>query len=155
MSFRTINPSAPLFPTSHGQIDLGKILDQDAYAAKGAFPAKTELLASLHSHDSGARDHLSGISSVSISLPLLSDSPDGAFDNLLQQMIWEGSLPGLSEPFEIMRCKGFLQNKIGRSWGTRLLRATHLHLKLMRCLQFYKACGSSTKSKSFKVKQAT
>lgn len=114
----SINQSAPICHTDHGRVNLDLILERDAYAA-GSKPFRFENVNKLHQQDpSHSQGHLAGISTVSIPLPVLQGTPQDRLDRLLQQLCWEGQLQGLStEPFEVMRCKGYLSNKDGRSWG--------------------------------------
>lgn len=115
-----------------GEIDLDLILGLDAYSA-GSKPYSASLARHLRHLDSGSRQpHLGNITSLVIQLPPLDQAASGPFDELLRTLLWENRLIGqnnTTQPLEVLRCKGLVQTRDGRAWGTSCqMNGTSVHL---------------------------
>lgn len=97
----SINSAAAYYSTSHGIIDLSKILDLNIYLAPQV-PVKSISLAPFnshsHSHSSPASAgttisaHSNDITTLLIPLPILNDVKGGRFDELIRNLLWEGKI---------------------------------------------------------------
>lgn len=116
--YSRINATASIHETAHGVIDLGKILDLNAYsaqrsAARASIPlALRDSTDSLVARPNGPHDHdacadpasckvehsavsrhdLSSIRTLSIPLPLIPHGKYDLFDRLVRSLLWEGRL---------------------------------------------------------------
>ncbi|KAG8886638.1 hypothetical protein FRB97_000058 [Tulasnella sp. 331] len=126
-TIRGINPVAAIERTIKGNIDLGKILDLNAYSNRPEFNT-TEFAAESAKHEfGGAHDnenideghnhndscsHLNDITSLLIPLPILSTSQHEAVDGWIRSVLWDNHIPGDTttgadgSSLEILRCKG-------------------------------------------------
>ncbi|CAE6412220.1 unnamed protein product [Rhizoctonia solani] len=118
---RTLNPTAPLIRTTHGRVDLSKVLNTRAYKSfkVGNDPqidghAHYDDHDHTHDHDAGdchQRD-LESISSIEIPVPVLSDDQVSKLDEWIRLVLWEEKIPGL----EVLRCKGIYHTNNGTSY---------------------------------------
>ena len=95
---RSINQTAPIYPTSFGDIDLSKILDLHAFEANTQVSEPT------------ASFHDGRITTITIDFPFLEN--DSGFDKIekfLQYVLWENKVNG--KDVEIHRLKGVLVHK--------------------------------------------
>ncbi|CAE6512308.1 unnamed protein product [Rhizoctonia solani] len=118
---RTLNPTAPLIRTTHGRVDLSKVLNTGAYKSfKAGNDPQTDVHTHCdhhdHTHDHDAGDchqrDLESISSIEIPIPVLSDTQVSKLDEWIRLVLWDEKIPGL----EILRCKGIYHTNSGTSY---------------------------------------
>ncbi|KAG8742180.1 hypothetical protein FRC10_001936 [Ceratobasidium sp. 414] len=120
---RALNPAAPLIHTTHGQVDLARVLNLGAYQS---FKPGQNLDFRSHNHDD---DHehtadchhhdLESVSSVQVAIPMLTDSQLTKLDEWIRSVLWENKLSkaGFEEArVEILRCKGIYHAANGKSF---------------------------------------
>lgn len=159
MADRSINSTSSIYRTTRASIDLRSILNLNLYAGTDeefkkstfqAFVDSDSVVACAggdacevqHEHhhtrsSTGEMKHGTGkgkndITTISIPLPILDDVRTGAFDRLIRGLLWDGSLPPLSDPptapvspddkpddkreFDILRTKAFLRSSDGSEY---------------------------------------
>lgn len=95
---KSINQTAPIYPTSYGDIDLDKILDLHAFEANTRL---SEFTASFHD---------GRITTITIDFPFFKDqSGFGKIEKFLQHVLWENKVN--DKEIEIHRLKGVLVYK--------------------------------------------
>ncbi|KAJ1303395.1 hypothetical protein OPQ81_011587 [Rhizoctonia solani] len=118
---RTLNPTAPLIRTTHGRVDLSKVLNTGAYNSfkMGSDPqvdSRPYTGDHIHTHEHDADDchqhDLESISSIQIPLPILSEEQVSKLDEWIRLVLWEKRFPGL----EVLRCKGIYHTTSGASY---------------------------------------
>ncbi|KAH7926454.1 CobW domain-containing protein [Leucogyrophana mollusca] len=128
---RQVNSSAPIYRTIRGQVDLGYIMNINAYAGANQLRKVTP---DQHVHDEDCQEHdhqsseaspthyeLRGISSLQVSVPTLNSSSFDALDGWIRSVLWENSLPDyIHEPdgsekhnLKVLRCKGLFVTESG------------------------------------------
>jgi G3E family GTPase len=111
-----VNPAAALHATIKAQIDLGRILNVDAYRVR-PLDHTQEDSANHAGHDHGEGEdcyHMNhyevrGITSLSLTCPPLVPEKLAELDIWIRALLWEHKFPGGSEeapPVEVLRCKG-------------------------------------------------
>ena len=140
-SIRQINPTAVIYRTVRGQIDLKHILGIGAYAirveaaAAGGRSVKAE---HDHSHEGDDCDHdhsptpthyeIRGITSLQVTCPTLTDAGLQALDEWIRDVLWEGRLPG-ENPSEkhltVLRCKGMIPTQSGQIYILQGVRSIY------------------------------
>ncbi|KAF8318989.1 cobW-domain-containing protein, partial [Clavulina sp. PMI_390] len=140
-SIRSLNPTASIFRTVRGELDVAKILNLAAYSsapfvASGAVSHDHEHTHGEHdhSHDHDHSDTLNGMSSLVIPLPVLSDAHVTKLDEWLRTLLWDGEVMtgnppsgSSSTPVEVLRCKGVYATTEGKVFviqGVRTLYDT-------------------------------
>ncbi|KAG8749821.1 hypothetical protein FRC12_013205 [Ceratobasidium sp. 428] len=118
---RALNPTAPLIHTTHGKVDLARVLNIGAY--QSFEPGKDLDLDSHsldHEHTADCHHHdLESISSVQIAVPVLTDSQLTKLDEWIRSVLWENKLSGINSEglkVEILRCKGIYHAVNGKSY---------------------------------------
>lgn len=104
---RSINGLAKIHVTNHSQVPQleGVLLDLHAYDGVG----EIDFAAKGHSHLDPT------ISTITLSVPVLSDDQLEKLDTWLRSICWESQLPMVSTPsFEVHRIKGQLPSTSGR-----------------------------------------
>lgn len=147
-SIRSLNPTAALYQTVRGELDVGKILNLAAYSSSPFFTSTltndSDGQPVAHDHDHEDHDHthsaenqdtLNGISSLVIPFGPLSTTQATKLDQWLRLVLWEGALmpsnssTGLpselpSELIDVLRCKGVYSTSEGKTYiiqGVRTL----------------------------------
>ncbi|KAF8713344.1 Cobalamin synthesis protein cobW C-terminal domain, partial [Rhizoctonia solani] len=114
---RALNPTAPLIQTTHGRVDLSKVLNTGAY---NSFKAGNDQKLDVHAH---AEDHthdgddchqhdIESISSVQVAIPALSETQLAKLDEWIRLVLWEKLIPDV----EVLRCKGIYHTENGKSY---------------------------------------
>ncbi|ELU38988.1 CobW domain-containing protein [Rhizoctonia solani AG-1 IA] len=114
---RALNPTAPLIQTTHGRVDLSKVLNTGAY---NSFKAGNDQKLDVHAH---ADDHthdgddchqhdIESISSVQVAIPALSETQLAKLDEWIRLVLWEKLIPDV----EVLRCKGIYHTENGKSY---------------------------------------
>lgn len=115
-----VNPAAPLYKTTRGEIKLEYIMGISAYTLPPHSQSEAvDSIRSRHVHsDECEHDHLPitgathyglrGISSLQVSCPILSQAMLEKLDEWIRSVLWENRLPGSSAPsgLQVLRCKG-------------------------------------------------
>ncbi|KAG9074337.1 hypothetical protein FS749_014115 [Ceratobasidium sp. UAMH 11750] len=118
-----LNPAAPLIHTTHGKVDLARVLNIGAYQS---FKSGQDL--DLHSHGQD-QDHehtadchhhdLESVSSVQVAVPVLTDLQLIKLDEWIRSVLWENKLSRAGSEgakIEILRCKGIYHAANGKSF---------------------------------------
>jgi G3E family GTPase len=120
---RGINPTLRVYRTTKSQIDLKELFDLRAYTAAPPLSSLSTLTVKPsccngdkheghdHHHHSV---HNSGITTVLIPLPTLSEQQHAQLNDFLEQLLWKGVLPRGGNAPEILRCKGYIKLQDGR-----------------------------------------
>lgn len=110
---RTINSSAPIYPTLFGDIDLDKILDRHA------FEANLDKLTTSLSYATDASFHDDRISTITLLFPFFIADSFGDVDMFLRYILWENKANG--KDIEVHRVKGILV-KDGETRDVRVIQ---------------------------------
>lgn len=119
-SIRACNPSAPIYRTVKGQVELSLIIGINAYASRPFDSQVAALHTDGHCHSGDERDHdhetgssrHGGVTSLQIDLSPLTAEGALRLDEWIRSVLWEGLLPenadcGTEGPkVEVLRCKG-------------------------------------------------
>lgn len=115
---RGINPTLRVYRTTKSQIDLKELFDLRAYTAAPSLSAVAPSTATVACCDASEHDghdhhdhsvHNSGITTVLIPLPTLSEEQHAKLNDFLEQLLWKNVLPGGGDAPEILRCKGYIK----------------------------------------------
>ncbi|CAE6415438.1 unnamed protein product [Rhizoctonia solani] len=114
---RTLNPTVPLIQTTHGRVDLSKVLNTGAY---NSFKAASDQKIDVHTHtddhthdaDNCHQHDIESISSIQIPIPTLSGAQLAKIDEWIRLVLWEKMIPEV----EILRCKGIYHTENGKSY---------------------------------------
>lgn len=115
-TIRLVNPVAPLHKTIQGEMDIGLLLNMEAYSSH-----RQLILPTQHEHHDHDHDHIHpthyetrGISSLQITIPIVSTAGLDALDAWIRSVLWENRLPESDEAsLEILRCKGLFVTDTG------------------------------------------
>ncbi|TFY64179.1 hypothetical protein EVG20_g6032 [Dentipellis fragilis] len=130
---RAINPSAQVYRTVRGNVDLEHVVNIKAYASG---PLLQQSITSPgkngknhgHDHESHSENgqcgvthyEVKGISSLQASCPALSAAQLSKLDEWIRTVLWDNHLPGSSaEPLttlQVLRCKGLFVLKSGEKY---------------------------------------
>jgi len=128
---KTINPHVPMYQTSRGVIDVGKIIGLDAFRSRDSLVssdfAPKEQESHDHDHEDGEHghtEHFRQIHPLQITLPRLSEEQHTKLDEWIRTVLWEGHLPRVSaggDPgseensgaLEVLRTKGMFSTPSG------------------------------------------
>ena len=141
---RAVNPSAPIYRTVKGEVDLGLVIGIEAYSAKldlgtrtgtgtGAGPSGEGEYSHNHEHEHGdgcgdcEHEHTrgtshDGVSSIQVTCPPLSASRAQKLDEWIRAALWEGEILGGGEgggeegKVEVLRCKGVYSMESGERY---------------------------------------
>lgn len=120
---RGINPLATTHRTTQSSIDLGLVMNLNAYASRIPPPS---VLETSHGHDHpdgrcpDPKSHLKsthytirGISSILVPVQVLPAAQVEVLDEWIRTVLWEHRLPneGVVEGLGVLRCKGMLDRK--------------------------------------------
>lgn len=120
-----INPLATTHRTAQSNIDLGLVMNLNAYASRIPAPS---VLETDHRHDhadgkcSDPESHpkpthytIRGISSILLPVPVLPAAQVGVLDEWIRTVLWEHRLPNEEDAgsLEVMRCKGMFRTDEG------------------------------------------
>ncbi|KAH8114604.1 CobW domain-containing protein, partial [Phellopilus nigrolimitatus] len=133
---RSANPTAPIYRTVRGQIDLKYVIGIDAYAAKppSILPPSTENCAPDHEHDHDHdHDHHSfsksshgGIASLQVSCPRMNSVRVQRLDEWIRAVLWDGHLPeNKQHVVEVLRCKGVYALESGEQYVLQGVRSIY------------------------------
>jgi len=120
---RGINPTLRVYRTTKSQIDLKELFDLRAYTAAPPLSSLSTLTVipsccngdKHEGHDHHHHSvHNSGITTVLIPLPTLSEQQHAQLNDFLEQLLWKGVLPRGGNAPEILRCKGYIKLQDGR-----------------------------------------
>jgi G3E family GTPase len=114
---RALNPTTPLIPTTHGRVDLSKVLNTGSYNSfKTVGNQKTDVHIHTddHTHDEdNCHQHdIESISSIQIPIPVLSEAQLAKIDEWIRLVLWENMIPEV----EVLRCKGIYHTESGKSY---------------------------------------
>lgn len=162
-AIRKINPTAPLYRTVRGEVNLGSILGISAYASAPRFQAPETRKGlqqhqnvhhdSEHEHD---HDHehakaprhyeLRGISSLQVTCPILSPQKLEELDEWIRTVLWEGTIPGsvTGLTVEILRCKGLFTAESGERYVLQGVRNMYEVVKVAEDAERAEDMGIST-----------
>ncbi|KAK0201838.1 CobW/HypB/UreG, nucleotide-binding domain-containing protein [Desarmillaria ectypa] len=127
---RRINPAAPLYQTVRGQVDVGSIVNIEAYSTRSKF------LTHEHHHNINHADHdhpeqnhyeLRGISSVQVTCPTLNQEKLDQLDAWIRSVLWENQLPEgtQSSELQVLRCKGLVMTDTGDQYVLQGVRSMY------------------------------
>ncbi|KAG6887721.1 hypothetical protein C0995_013315 [Termitomyces sp. Mi166 len=137
-----INPTAPIYHTIRGNVDLDRIMGIGAFTAPPPL-TPTPRPAShphvhTHDHDHEPRHYeLRGISSLQVPCPVLSPARFEALDAWIRAVLWENSIPdsptgaGASELL-VLRCKGLITVEDGTQYVLQGVRSMYDMAKIER-----------------------
>lgn len=111
-AIRSINPTAPVYRTTKGNVPLERVLGVAAFEGRGTLIDSLGKGSERHIHDENCRHnhddssqrqhpHFVGISTLSIPLPAsLTPSQEAVLDEWIRKLVWEGLYDNanLSEP---------------------------------------------------------
>ena len=116
---RGLNPTASLYRTTRGEIDLKHIMGVDAYASRQLLHESRKSAKQHHDHahcdDNHEHDHakepthyeLRGISSLQVECPRLNLAQMERLDEWIRSVLWEKQVPGgPAGAIDVLRCKG-------------------------------------------------
>jgi len=131
---RQVNPAAPIYRTTKGEIDLKQIIGISAYSKP---PPSSETRSTTttmphvhtndcdHSHDDHQHTHSNhyefrGISSLQVECSPLTPQAFDKFDQWIRTVLWENRLPQ-DDPTQarellVLRCKGLLSLTTGKQY---------------------------------------
>ncbi|KAI6121019.1 CobW domain-containing protein [Pisolithus croceorrhizus] len=120
-----VNPSAPIYRTTHGNIDISRIININAYRMADHIrpSALNEAGADLGQGMVAQPKHyeLRGISSLQMAIPPLSLEKLAKLEKWIQRVLWDkelpkdGSIPD-THPVQILRCKGLFVMEFGKEY---------------------------------------
>ncbi|PBK97759.1 cobW-domain-containing protein [Armillaria gallica] len=125
---RRINPAAPLHKTVRGQVDIGSIVNIEAYSTRPKFPVHHHDHSVDHDHHSEQNHYeLRGISSVQVTCPALSQEKLDKLDAWIRSVLWENQLPEgtQSSDLQILRCKGLVVTDTGDQYVLQGVRSMY------------------------------
>lgn len=120
-----VNPSAPIYRTTHANIDISRIININAYRmADHIRPSGLdEAGANLGQGMVPRPKHyeLRGISSLQMTIPPLSPEKLANFETWIQRVLWDKELPKDdsspdTHPVQILRCKGLFVMESGKEY---------------------------------------
>jgi len=120
---KAINPHVPMHQTTRGKIDVGKIIDLDAFRSRLSL-LSSELPKEHHDHDHTGSSHehteqFHKIHPLQIDLPQLTNAQFAKLDEWIRTVLWESRLPKAHGPtessgeLEVLRTKGFITTSAG------------------------------------------
>jgi len=127
---KAVNPHVPMYQTTRGAIEVGKIIDLDAFRSRASLlssdlPQDQESHDHIHDHSEDDHTHTEyfhQIQPLQISLPHLSEDQHVKLDEWIRTVLWESELPclsgesgtkGNSESLEVLRTKGIFNTPSG------------------------------------------
>lgn len=102
---RSINSIAKLIKTTYAKIELDQILDLRAYDSKSIQIEQVETRNRIAHHDHE-------ITTITIPMPALRSDRIDSFESAIQKLLWNSNEEGI----EILRMKGRVMSREGRSW---------------------------------------
>jgi len=130
-----VNPSAAIYRTVKGQIDLKHVMGIGAYSS--APKLWHNVTSSSHDHDKehhgqahldGATHYeIRGIASLQVSCPVMLSSQLEKFDEWIRTVLWENRLPGGTEDpeLQVLRCKGVFTTDSGEQYVLQGVRSMY------------------------------
>ena len=123
-----VNPSAPIHRTAHANIDIGRIINVNAYvtvdqlrvdAFKISRNAGSDYLHNLAPQPK--HYEMRGISSLQVTVPPLSQSKLERLEKWIQRVLWDEELPGhdssnTAHQIKVLRCKGLFVTDTGKEY---------------------------------------
>lgn len=120
-----INPLATTHRTTQSKIDLGLVMNLNAYASRIP-PASVPAVRHHHDHVGGecpdpeyhpksTHYTIRGISSILVPVPVLPTAQVEILDEWIRSVLWEHKLPnqGDAEGLDVLRCKGMFRTDAG------------------------------------------
>ncbi|KAI5122470.1 hypothetical protein M0805_008781 [Coniferiporia weirii] len=137
-----INPTASIYRTVKGHIDLKHVIGIKAYAAKPFVvqtpipPLNSEECSQEHDHKHDHIHHTTheGISSLQVSCPRMTSVRVQRLDEWIRSVLWEGCLPGDGDnnsasgeqkAIEVLRCKGVYTYEDGKQYVLQGVRSLY------------------------------
>ncbi len=125
-----VNPVAPLHKTVRGQMDIGLLLNIQAYSSRANLRDPIhDCNDPDHDHDHDHQTHYEtrGISSLQVTIPILNREGLDALDAWIRDVLWENRLPGsdLNLKLEILRCKGLFVTDTGEQYVLQGVRSMY------------------------------
>ena len=111
-SIDSINESAARYLTNYCKINLNNVINLNAYNSSPNQGLGIKRLTTNERHSySHSHNHLFGISSITMNLPILTNEQVVKFDKWLRSLLWDNVLIGFNahsnhDNREILRCKG-------------------------------------------------
>jgi G3E family GTPase len=123
-AIRSLNTSIPIYRTIKGELPLEQILNLDAFHSRPQFVLDYGQKEHDHAQDDGeehGHDHFRGVSSVTMSIPILSKHNEEVLDDWIRKILWEelyettdAEGPRPTENYmKILRCKGLYWTEFG------------------------------------------
>ncbi|TIB74852.1 hypothetical protein E3Q23_02568 [Wallemia mellicola] len=119
-ALKTINAGATVHLTSYGKLDLGQVIDLNAFNSVTKNDKAVKSIENItHGCDEAHNhSHLFGIQSIELSLPSLTNVQYADFDMWIRCVLWENTLPSvetveIGEEMEILRTKGVINRDDG------------------------------------------
>lgn len=124
-----VNPSAPVYRTTHANINISRIININAYRV--ADHIRTAALSDGSAKANANLGHgvvpqprhyeLRGISSLQMTIPPLSFEKLARLEKWIQRVLWDKELPKEDSspndhPVQILRCKGLLVMETGKEY---------------------------------------
>ncbi|KAG6879227.1 hypothetical protein C0992_004288 [Termitomyces sp. T32_za158] len=134
-----INPTAPIYRTIRGDVDLGRIMGIGAFTAP---PLSTPILLPGSQAQAQAHDHnhdhnhepthyeIRGISSLQVPCPTLSPMRFEALDAWIRAVLWDNAIPessagGGASELLVLRCKGLITVEGGTQYVLQGVRSMY------------------------------
>lgn len=119
-----VNPAAPIYKTTQGQVDLSLIMGIEAFASPSSFRRAITVPSHVHDDAEDAEHHhdthyeARGISSLQVTCPVLSPGHLERLDEWIRTVLWENRLPEMASGAEgivlkVLRCKGLFTTVAG------------------------------------------
>jgi G3E family GTPase len=124
---KDVNPHAPLYQTTGGVIDVGKIIGLDAFRSRSSL-LSSDFAQDNHDHDNSNgehhhTEHFHQIHPLHLSLPQLAEEQHSKLDEWIRSVLWESQLPQVAgestresakeEAIEVLRTKGMFSTPSG------------------------------------------
>ncbi|KAF9049548.1 cobW-domain-containing protein [Hymenopellis radicata] len=125
-----VNPVAPLHKTVRGQMDIGLLLNIQAYSSRANLRDPIhDCNDPAHDHDHDHQTHYEtrGISSLQVTIPVLNQEGLDALDAWIREVLWENRLPesDTDTQLEILRCKGLFVTDTGEQYVLQGVRSMY------------------------------
>ncbi|KAG7442998.1 cobW-domain-containing protein [Guyanagaster necrorhizus] len=129
-AIRQINPAAPLHKTVRGQLDVGSIVNIEAYSTRPKFPVHGHdhnAIRAGHDHSEQSHYELRGISSLQVTCPTLGQEKMDKLDAWIRSVLWENQLPEgtQSSELQVLRCKGLVITDAGDQYVLQGVRSMY------------------------------
>ncbi|KIY72486.1 cobW-domain-containing protein [Cylindrobasidium torrendii FP15055 ss-10] len=129
-TIRLVNPVASIHKTIRGEMDLGQLLNMNAYSSSRQLAVHTREHEHVHGddceHDHQTHYETRGINSVQISVPSLSTPQIDTLDAWIRSVLWDNKLPNESNTsLEVLRSKGLFVTTEGDQYVLQGVRSMY------------------------------